>query len=121
MEKRRAVIKEELEHELLDLAFIIHTQPVYSGFESLLSRTLNQEPSSPELIPLQGKSPASGKPICGKLVLMPELFFQSELVEERFRKAGQEPQILCRTSQLYTMIQLVKMAGPWVLAIRKCF
>lgn len=55
MEKRRAVIKEELEHELLDLAFIIHTQPVYSGFESLLSRTLNQEPSSPELIPLQGK------------------------------------------------------------------
>ena len=30
MEKRRAVIKEELEHELLDLAFIIHTQPVYS-------------------------------------------------------------------------------------------
>ena len=45
MEKRRAVIKEELEYELLDLAFIIHTQPVY----------LNQEPASPELIPLQGK------------------------------------------------------------------
>lgn len=101
-------------------SLFIHS-PYTVDLSPFLSRTLNQEPSSPELIPLQGKSPASGKPICGKLVLMPELFFQSELVEERFRKAGQEPQILCRTSQLYTMIQLVKMAGPWVLAIRKCF
>lgn len=42
------------------------------------------------------------------MVLMPELFFQSELLEDRFAKAGIQPQILFRTSQIYTMLQLVK-------------
>lgn len=46
-------------------SLFIHS-PYTVDLSPFLSRTLNQEPSSPELIPLQGKSPASGKPICGK-------------------------------------------------------
>ena len=92
-------------------SLFIHS-PYTVDLSPFLSRTLNQEPSSPELIPLQGKKSCLWQTyLRKKLVLMPELFFQSELVEERFRKAGQEPQILCRTSQLYTMIQLVKNGG----------
>lgn len=55
MEKRRAVIKEELEHELLDLAFIIHTQPVYSGFESLFVTDLESGALVSRAHPLAGE------------------------------------------------------------------
>lgn len=122
MEKRRAVIKEELEHELLDLAFIIHTQPVYSGFESLFVTDLESGALVSRAHPLAGEKVLPLANLSAeKLVLMPELFFQSELVEERFRKAGQEPQILCRTSQLYTMIQLVKNGGAMGVGYKEMF
>lgn len=109
MENRRAVIQQELEHELLDLAFIIHTQPVASGFEAVPVTTLESGAILSRNHPMAGQKQLRVEDLTEeKLVLMPELFFQSELLAERFAKAGRQPHILCRTSQLYTMIQLVK-------------
>ncbi|MCH3951812.1 MAG: LysR family transcriptional regulator [Acidaminococcus sp.] len=108
-ENRRAVVEQELEHELLDLAFVIHTQPVPNGFESVPVTILESGAIVSRTHPLAEREAVQAKDLRNeKLVMMPELFFQSELLQERFVRAGQKPHILCRTSQLYTMLQLVR-------------
>ena len=46
-------------------SLFIHS-PYTVDLSPFLSRTLNQEPRLPSSSPCRGKSPASGKPICGK-------------------------------------------------------
>ena len=109
LEERRSVIKQKLNHELLDLAFIIHTQPVGSDLRAVRTSELESGVILSRKHALAGRESLDFTALAEeRLVLMPELFFQSELLAERFEKAGVEPKVLCRTSQIYTMLQLVK-------------
>ena len=109
LEERRSVVQQKLEHELLDMAFVIHTQPLSGNYKTLCAAKLESGGILSRRHPLAGKEKLRLEELTGeKMVLMPELFFQSELLEERFAKAGIQPQILFRTSQIYTMLQLVK-------------
>lgn len=109
LEERRNVVQQKLEHELLDMAFVIHTQPLSGGYKTLCAARLESGGILSRKHPLAGKKKLRLEELAGeKMVLMPELFFQSELLEDRFSKAGFQPQILFRTSQIYTMLQLVK-------------
>jgi DNA-binding transcriptional LysR family regulator len=108
-ENRRSVLKQDLDHELIDLAFVIHTQPIGSGFEAVPVAELESGAVISRTHPLAKQKKLRMKDLAEeKVVLMPELFFQSELLEERFARAGKKPHILCRSSQIYTMLQLVK-------------
>lgn len=109
LEERRSVVQQKLEHELIDMAFVIHTQPLGGDYKTLCAARLESGGILSRRHPLAGKKRLLLEELAGeKMVLMPELFFQSELLEDRFAKAGIQPQILFRTSQIYTMLQLVK-------------
>ncbi|WP_370822485.1 LysR family transcriptional regulator [Acidaminococcus massiliensis] len=109
LEERRSVVQQKLEHELIDMAFVIHTQPLGGDYKTLCAARLESGGILSRWHPLAGKKRLLLEELAGeKMVLMPELFFQSELLENRFAKAGIQPQILFRTSQIYTMLQLVK-------------
>lgn len=109
LEERRSVVQQKLEHELLDVGFVVHTQPFDASYGSIPVARLETGGILSRHHPLAGKQELTLEDLDGeKMVLMPELFFQSKLLEERFARETLRPQIILRTSQIYTMVQLVK-------------
>ena len=101
-------LKRLLEDNQIDLAFLPHTQPFESQWNSALLGTLQNVCFVNKSHPLAGESSVTLEQLRGEqLVLFKNSFFQTQRILDAFAKLQCQPKIALYTAQLSTMQNMI--------------
>ena len=104
----------------LDMALIPHDKPLELKFESVKVAEYEIVCLSSSNSPLGNLSKVSPKDLKGiPLVTFKQGFFQTERIMEWFKNAGVTPEILIKTDQLSTLVNLIKSGVASGFAFRE--